>query len=239
MTYQQPIFGSRPNGGFRPVSGLATAASVLIVLVLLAEALSAYTDWHVYGAAQAYDSGADPDRADLLAAVGVSSAGLVLLALTSIAAGIVFLVWLWRARINAEGFSGPDAHRRGRGWTIGGWFCPIVNWWFPFQIVADIWRASDPGRREEQPGLVMAWWFLYLAQTAVVLATFHNTLGTATPTDQQLSTAATAATVTTAVHAAAGVLIIMVIRRITQWQNQPRPDVTEYPPFPSASPTAF
>jgi hypothetical protein len=28
--------------------------------------------------------------------------------------------------------------------VIGGWFCPVVNFWFPKQIVDDVIAASDP-----------------------------------------------------------------------------------------------
>ena len=85
------------------------------------------------------------------------------------AAGVVFIVWLWRARGNAELFC-YGQHRRGRGWVIGGWFCPVVNFWFPKQIVDDVIAASDPPtpprfpdlRRIPRHGLVLAWWLTLL-----------------------------------------------------------------------------
>ncbi|MEV0075874.1 PQQ-binding-like beta-propeller repeat protein [Nocardia neocaledoniensis] len=91
------------------------------------------------------------------------------IALASQCAGaVVFLVWLWRARRNAEVlFAGR--HRRSIGWVIWGWVCPVVNLWFPHTIMADLVRASDPrtpgGDLRGQPGiaLVSAWWVAVLA----------------------------------------------------------------------------
>ena len=90
--------------------------------------------------------------------------------LALLAAGVVFIVWLWRARGNAELFC-YGQHRRGRGWVIGGWFCPVVNFWFPKQIVDDVIAASDPRtpplfpdlRRIPRHGLVLAWWLTWVA----------------------------------------------------------------------------
>ncbi len=46
---------------------------------------------------------------------------------------ILFVVWLRRARINAERHD--YRQRRVRGWVFWGWIVPIVNIWFPFQIM--------------------------------------------------------------------------------------------------------
>ena len=54
----------------------------------------------------------------------------------------LFVVCFYRARINAERYG--YRQRRARGWAIWGWIVPIVNLWFPFQIMGDIWRAGLP-----------------------------------------------------------------------------------------------
>jgi Domain of unknown function (DUF4328) len=33
--------------------------------------------------------------------------------------------------------------RRSRGWAIGGWFCPAVNLWFPYQIATDVLYEAE------------------------------------------------------------------------------------------------
>lgn len=77
-------------------------------------------------------------------------------------AGIVFVVWFRRARINASSSSWPQ--RRATGWTFWGWIVPIASFFVPFQLMGDIWRAGLP---EEQRGrtawLPVLWWITWLS----------------------------------------------------------------------------
>lgn len=77
---------------------------------------------------------------------------------------IVFLIWLYLARINADGYDG-DVHRRARPWAFWGWFVPVVSLWFPFQVVADTLRASSGDIRV--PWYLRAWWMTLIASFAV------------------------------------------------------------------------
>ena len=81
--------------------------------------------------------------------------------ITIIGLSILFLVWFYRARINAEWHGYPQ--RRARGWAFWGWVIPIVNIWFPFQIMGDIWRAGLPAeQRGETAWLPALWWTCWL-----------------------------------------------------------------------------
>ena len=154
---------------FRSVNGLGTAVSILICLVVLAQAVHAASYWYAYTVVKDSVEGQvkDLDRLDRADLVWVLAVGGFWLAL--VAAGVVFIVWLWRARGNAELFC-YGRHRRGRGWVIGGWFCPVVNFWFPKQIVDDVIAASDPRTPPRCPdlsriprqGLVLAWWLIWV-----------------------------------------------------------------------------
>ncbi len=90
---------------------------------------------------------------------------------------VAFLIWLWQARENTDFLHSPLAprpgppvdparglHRRAQGWVVGSWFCPIVQFWYPLEIVQDIATASEP---LERPGatrtgrmraLLYGWW---------------------------------------------------------------------------------
>jgi hypothetical protein len=72
-----------------------------------------------------------------------------------------FLVWFYRARKNA-GLWGPQS--RSQGWTIGAWFTPVVNLWFPIQIMRDIWRTSAGDRSAAQltARLAAGWWICWI-----------------------------------------------------------------------------
>ncbi|MEU8223335.1 DUF4328 domain-containing protein [Kribbella sp. NPDC048915] len=112
------------------------------------------------------------------AAIAGSGPFLNLIGYLLIGTAIAFLIWLWRARDNVDVLYAPfapqpgmhpgqrpqGAHRRSPGWVIGSWFCPIVQFWYPLQIVTDVARASEPPTR---PGiarsggvraLLATWW---------------------------------------------------------------------------------
>jgi hypothetical protein len=96
-----------------------------------------------------------------------------------LAAAFVVLLWIWRARANAEVLS-PVPPRLSRWWSVGCWFVPIVNLVLPPRVLVDIWAASCAGR-DSRDGyvpsirLVRAWW---VAQwTCVVLVVLFVLVG--------------------------------------------------------------
>ncbi|MER6385834.1 DUF4328 domain-containing protein [Streptomyces sp. NPDC001250] len=207
---------------YRPLTGAATTATVLISLSLVREILVSVGNWRDYVVVHDYLAGkatlADLQAADsdaLTSVLGFWPAFLVWAV-----AGVAFLVWLWRARINAELIGGAAAHRRSRGWTIGAWLTPIANLWFPYQIVSDIWQASAP--RQPAPGtLVKAWWVLFVASVYLVKP-IQWRMAAQEGSEQDLLANANMSTLLTALYLGAGVLLILVIRRITEWQtNRP------------------
>jgi hypothetical protein len=247
VTYPQPhpplgasLFGEEHQ--YRSVNGPAVAATMLIALVVVGEVLISESRWRTYLIVHDYLVGARANEVGLLAAqVDLLAIGefsrlvAVSTIVVYIAAGVVFLVWSWRARINAEWIGELDmlrqsvdggvtpvgnAHRLSRGWVIGGWFCPVVNLWFPYQIVLDIWRASAP-RRPVSGGLVRVWWLLMMSNVLVNLVVVRGYLWREV-TEQALLDTAKLALLSTAILLAAGVLIVIIIWRITTWQSQPR-----------------
>jgi hypothetical protein len=103
-----------------------------------------------------------------------------LLALTSllalVAAYVTTCLWLWRARSNAERLA-PDLQTRSKGWVWGGWICPIVSFWFPFQIVRDVLLAGTPARTHRPVvGWLLAAFLIYLICLQVVTQTDPSTL---------------------------------------------------------------
>ncbi|MEU3708593.1 DUF4328 domain-containing protein [Streptomyces catenulae] len=208
---------SVPMQRFRAVSGPARAAALLIPAATVGNALITVSDWRDYLVVHAYRAGtatvADLRAADTFA-LWVSIPQVVLYA----AAGAVFLLWLWRARCNAELYGPRTAQRRARGWVIGGWFAPIANLWLPHQVVTDIWRASAP-RSPAPRGPVTAWWALFVADTLLSRSMGHYYLAKKV-TESSLRHAAALSTVCATLDLAAAVLIVVLLTRITAWQNR-------------------
>ncbi|MGA4850820.1 DUF4328 domain-containing protein [Streptomyces sp. G5(2025)] len=159
--------------------GLGRAAAALLGVVIATDVYALWAGTEMqdvlndliigrYGA----DIEREADNADTLYA----NAGTVQ-TVALFATCVVFLVWFHRARVNAEVFE-PHGHRKKRGWTVWGWFVPVVNLWFPRRIAIDIWDASgtrtatpdgmmplDPAAERGPHRLVNVWWTLWVANT--------------------------------------------------------------------------
>ncbi|MEV4454660.1 DUF4328 domain-containing protein [Microbispora sp. NPDC049633] len=169
------MYPTPPPAPLQPVRGLGTAAVALLaadsVVCLIASAIDAQRAVLVDSFLADTNSVpiSDLETNDVLYAVS----GLVE-TVVYVATAVMFLVWLFRARANAETLS-PWPHRRATPWLIFGWVVPIVNLWFPKQIVDDIWTSSKPGATQEsgnfatarRSGLVWAWWLAWVLTTIV------------------------------------------------------------------------
>lgn len=222
-----------PSTPLAPVRNLGTAANALILAVCATNIYSTWTDWNTYSVVTDYvDDVPGVGEADLYAADNATTVAFVVGLIALVAAGIVFLTWLTRARANAERMNNVQ-HRMSRGWTVGAWFCPIVNLWFPRRIVDDIWRASRPGVPADQyrvdglplSPLVRVWWFLMIADYLVqLLARFEARREfTAETLLSQMKTIAVYTTISTVFSIAAAVVLIKVMRQLVEWQSAPRP----------------
>jgi hypothetical protein len=87
---------------------------------------------------------------------------------------VVWLVWFFRMRVNVEAWR-PEFQRRGRGWAIGAWFCPIVNYWFPYQIARDVLDDTEQdvngGMIRPSRPLLLIWWLGFVVMSIMDLVT--------------------------------------------------------------------
>jgi uncharacterized protein DUF4328 len=82
---------------------------------------------------------------------------LIIMFLLLVPLVVVFLIWFYRARQNAGHLDSQQ--RWSPPWAVVGWFVPIYFLWFPYQIMADIWRAGHPvSGRAKFRFLPAAWW---------------------------------------------------------------------------------
>jgi hypothetical protein len=181
----------------------------------------------------------DPDRlyrADVMADAAGNGFMLALLA-----AGVGFIVWLWQARSNAELFC-AGRHRHGHGWVIGGWFCPVVSFWFPKQIVDDVIAASDPRTPPQVPdlrgihgnGLVLAWWLTWVASLVSGFLGGTDYASDVPDVGDQVPLASLS-TISAGLTAVGAVLAIRVIRLVNRLQMS-RPSTPWWATDPWASP---
>jgi hypothetical protein len=201
---------------------MGVAASVLIGVVTVTTWASAWSDWYSYQTVKRY--GDDPDalgEADLIS----GSLGIVA-AIALFAAAAVFIVWLWRVRWNAEMFCRGE-HRFTRGWVLGCWLVPVVNLWYPKQVVDDIVAASDPRTDpltpvlKDIPGtrLVWAWWLTWVAGLVTGNIVQRGVIHGASQLGD-LRTNVILSTVSALFTTGAAVLAVILIQRIGELQTQ-------------------
>ncbi|NEA63329.1 DUF4328 domain-containing protein [Streptomyces sp. SID12488] len=174
---------------------LARSAQAAIAAAAVADAFRAVAVRDQY----LHNSDASPHRS------GFNSMIFVYLMTLAI---VLFLVWLARARRNAQELS-PQASIPSRGWTIGAWFIPVVNFFVPRQIVLDIGRASSASwEQKRDTTLVNLWWGAWVAHSLVLLVA-----GLVAPGSMAFLVVAEVLMV------AAAVLLGLVIERVTALQN--------------------
>ncbi|MFI7059963.1 DUF4328 domain-containing protein [Kribbella sp. NPDC050124] len=207
---------------FSSERAMGLAASILIGVVTVSTWATAWSDWYSYQTVKQY--GDDPDQsaeADLIS----GSLGIVA-ALALLAAAAVFIVWLWRVRWNAEMFCRGE-HRFTRGWVLGSWICPVVNLWYPKQVVDDIVAASDPrtpphlATLRGVPGtrLVWGWWLTWVAGLVSGNIVQRGVIGGATELPD-LRTNVVLSTVSALFTTGAAVLAVILIQRIDELQTK-------------------
>jgi hypothetical protein len=121
---------------------------------------------------------------------------------------VLFLVWLARSRRNAQELS-PRASLPSRGWTIGAWFVPVVNFFVPRRFLLDIGRASSASWvQKRDTTLVNLWWIAWITHALVLVVAGRMAPGSLA-----------VLVVAEALMIAAAVLLGLVIERITALQS--------------------
>ncbi|MQY35211.1 hypothetical protein SRB17_31830 [Streptomyces sp. RB17] len=217
MTTSTPAPPFVPGAVLRSPVGLGRAVGVLLGVVIAADVFGCYADLLEMNAAGDIADGATgagmlhrAEHADTL----YHWAGFTQ-AWTLLATAVVYLCWLWRVRVNAEVFD-RSAHVMGRGWTIGGWFCPIVNLWFPRRIVLNIWDTSVPWGARARHSPVNAWWTLWII--SILTGRLASMSWNHAHTERLLHNAAGQMLFSDAVDIGAAVLAIVVVVRLTRMQ---------------------
>lgn len=211
---------------FQEVDRLGRVATGLLALVTVAHLFSTWSDWKTYGVVHKYLGGlpgvddAALDRADSIARLTS-----VPFLLVSVAAAVVFVLWVWRARLNSEVFCQAD-HRHSHGWVIGGWICPGVNLVYPKRILDDVWVASDPAtpvwaedlQRHRRTVITTAWWTCWAGAMILDIA-LRRVLMWVDPTVPVLRAIAVASTVSLILTAVSTGLAAAIIRKLSAMQT--------------------
>ena len=147
----------------------------------------------------------------------------------NVAIFVVWLIWFYRARVNAEAYWNAERYgkglRHGKGWAIGAWFVPFLNMVRPKSITDDIARASDPELLLApknvlglpKPALITVWWVAWLIDNAA-----SRGWASATRTDEPSAQPGimTVEVVVTLIDIVTAVLAVLVVALITSRQQR-------------------
>ena len=156
--WTQPQPEQRP-GATNAIAKLAIATQVLLLVCIVMSVATIGIETFGIIAVADFLNGYDTtiDRLDMYdQGTGVVS---VLSSVFIITAGVLWAIWQYRVAKQVTGQT-----RRSPGWHAGSWFVPIVNLWFPYQNISDLWRAVGRTRPSGQ----ITWWFLWVVGNYVI-----------------------------------------------------------------------
>lgn len=86
-----------------------------------------------------------------------------------LALAVGFLIWVHGVRKNLD-VLGAQGLSFSPGWSVGAFFVPVLNLLVPYQVVNEVWRASEPTRVDEpfawknvnSSPRVSTWWLAFL-----------------------------------------------------------------------------
>jgi hypothetical protein len=157
---------------------------------------------------------------------------LTLEGLVFAAAAVAFLIWLFQVRVNVRSF-GARRLEYPRSWILTGFLIPVMNVFRPYQVIREVWKASDPRTLDPfnwksvpVPSLLGLWWAAFVAFGALALLALAAGLGAGTT----LTRLELATMLRVLAHAAAAVsacLACFVVSHISdaqeeKWEHQSR-----------------
>ena len=163
------------------------------------------------------DATANDNRQQLIAIIQL---------LVLVATAVCFLIWFHRAHKNLPAL-GAGNLEHSPGWAVGGFFIPFLNIVRPYQVMREVWKASDPEVELSVPHswqyaatspLIGFWWVTwlisnFLGQLVLRLSGENNSID-----DLVMLTYATIAS--DAVGIIAGVFAIILVRSIDERQER-------------------
>jgi hypothetical protein len=173
--------------------------------------------------------GAPVSIADATSADHAVSVASGLTVITGLLAVVLVMTWAYRARTNSAAYTASE-FRRSRGWAIGGWICPVVALWFPYQVVKDIWTASDTSRPNglavkawQATALLPVWWTCLIAGAAIGwLASSLYSTGMDEPLESSgpLHTSIIFDYMSAGFDIAAAITFIVIVATVSRFQSQ-------------------
>ena len=140
----------------------------------------------------------------------------MLYAVAAVVAAVTFLVWFHRAATNHDIFQRVDAGT-GRS-AVASFFIPVLNLVLPYKIMKSVWDGAGYADQHGSSAIVTFWWFTWIGGN--LLSSVGGLLtGSAGNDAGRLASATRFDMLCIGINALAGVLAILVVRRLSERQE--------------------
>ncbi|WP_280319296.1 DUF4328 domain-containing protein [Nocardia wallacei] len=222
-----PPRGSPPR--LRSLRGPAHAILVAVAVVLVFRLVEWGIHVRNYLLHADFENG-ELERAQYLTDLEAARSWLGITTVTMLAqavAGVLFVVWLYRARSNADALS-PARHRLPRVWAVLG-FLPLLNFALPPIVLDDVQRAVHPDtplaavrpRGNSTTAVVTLWWLSFVLGSLLlaILSLAMLMVGTQPADAGRFGGAVLVFLAGVALIGTAAVLLAVLLRRVERWQS--------------------
>jgi hypothetical protein len=151
-----------------------------------------------------------------------------------VATVIVFLIWIHRAHKNLAAFDTAGLEYS-PGWAVGGFFVPFLNLIRPFQVMREIWKASDPDvdydnanswQYSSTSPLLAAWWGTWIVSN--ILGRLVFSFSKDAKSIEALLNLTYLSIASDVVNLIPAALVIIIVRSIERRQQQKYERLTVY-----------
>ena len=158
----------------------------------------------------------------------------ILALLVFLVTAVAFLLWIHRAHKNLESL-GASQLDYSPGWAVGGFFVPFLNLIRPFQVMREIWKASDPDVDYQNASswqyaasspLIGFWWGTWILSG--VLGRLVFSFSRDAKTVDALLSMTHLSIASDVVNLIPAVLVVVLIRSIEARQQQKHERLTEF-----------
>jgi len=216
----QPPFASLRLRAQLAVAALAATVAVELISIpvnaALISRLSSFADLSAV-----YEMGEEFSLTEILSVLVT-----LLLLVVYIVAVVLFLMWLHRAYRNLPALTAMKPETS-PGWAVGSWFIPILNLFRPYRIVKEAWEKSDPARDisgayvssdpSRSTTLLAVWWGFWVVSN--IVSNISGRLDWRAETVREYLTIAWLDIAASVFSVVAGVLVIQVVRNISNMQE--------------------
>ena len=226
--------GGRPEGGARPALSAYNAGSLrplfvsprgITRCVAAALVVSTLVAWLALGVHLAHVrqlhlelSGSGGDAQQLARITStlriIQAVQLGVFAVTA----TLFCAWLFRLRVNVRAL-GVRKLVFARRWSVLGFLVPVLNVVRPYQVMAEVWRASDPSVLDpfewtsvEPPRILTLWWATFVIAATLEFAAFGLGLTAGVPAFESIVASGVAILADAAAALSASLAFFLVTR---------------------------